>query len=64
MTFKHKKQELSRQGFDLATISNPVYFDGAATQACVRLDTVLYQNAGKIGVSVSATRRHNDWMPR
>jgi fatty-acyl-CoA synthase len=49
-TFKHKKQELSRQGFDLATISEPVYFDDAATQAYVRLGTALYQriNAGKI----------------
>ena len=49
-TFKHKKQELSRQGFDLATISDPVYFDDASTQAYVRLDTALYQriDAGKI----------------
>jgi fatty-acyl-CoA synthase len=49
-TFKHRKQELARQGFDLATISDSIYFDDPATQAYVRLDAALYQriDAGKI----------------
>jgi fatty-acyl-CoA synthase len=49
-TFKHKKQELTRQGFDPAMISDPLYFDDPATAAYVRLDAALYQriNGGKI----------------
>ena len=49
-TFKHKKQELAREGFDPATISDPIYFDDPAAQAYVRLDAALYQriDAGKI----------------
>jgi fatty-acyl-CoA synthase len=49
-TFKHKKQELTRQGFDPAMISDPLYFDDPATAAYVRLDAALYQriDGGKI----------------
>jgi fatty-acyl-CoA synthase len=49
-TFKHKKHELSRQGFDLRMISDPIYFDDPAMAAYVRLDVALYQriDGGKI----------------
>jgi len=42
-TFKHKKNELVQEGFDLATVSDPVYFDDPEQQAYVRLDAALYK---------------------
>ena len=49
-TFKHKKDELAREGFDLATISRPDLFRRSGRQAYVRLDAALYQRieGGKI----------------
>ncbi|MGA7790898.1 MAG: long-chain-acyl-CoA synthetase [Xanthobacteraceae bacterium] len=45
-TFKHKKPELARQGFDLATVADPIYFDDPERQAYVRLDQALCQRIG------------------
>jgi fatty-acyl-CoA synthase len=49
-TFKQKKTELAREGFDLTTISDAVYFDDPELKAYVRLDDALYARieAGKI----------------
>ena len=49
-TFKHKKQELVREGFDLTTVADPIYLDDPATQAYVRLDAALYEriDTGKV----------------
>jgi fatty-acyl-CoA synthase len=41
-TFKHKKNELAREGFDLAAVSDPVYFDDPQLEAYVRFDAKLY----------------------
>jgi fatty-acyl-CoA synthase len=40
-TFKHKTSELARQGFDLATVSDPIFFDDPECHAYVRLDQAL-----------------------
>jgi len=45
-TFKHKTTELARQGYDLATVSDPIYFDDPERQAYVRLDPALYRRIG------------------
>jgi fatty-acyl-CoA synthase len=42
-TFKQKKNELIREGFDPATISDAVYFDDPERQAYLRLDDALFQ---------------------
>jgi fatty-acyl-CoA synthase len=42
-TFKHKKSELKHEGYDPAATQDAIYFDDAATQAFVRLDTALYR---------------------
>ena len=42
-TFKHKKSELARQGYDPAAVDDALYFDDAARQAFVRLDDALYR---------------------
>jgi len=49
-TFKPKKNELAREGFDLTMVSDPIYFDDPAGQAYVRLDAALYEriDAGKL----------------
>ncbi len=45
-TFKHNKTELAREGFDLAAIHDPIYFDDPAQQAYVPLDAALYERIG------------------
>jgi fatty-acyl-CoA synthase len=49
-TFKPKKTELAREGFDLTVVRDPIYFDDPASKAYVPLDTALYEriDAGKI----------------
>lgn len=42
-TFKPKKHELAREGYDPALIADPVYFDDRAQQAFVALDATLYE---------------------
>jgi fatty-acyl-CoA synthase len=42
-TFKHKKNELKREGYDPAATQDAIFFDDPAAQAFVRLDAVLYQ---------------------
>ncbi len=42
-TFKLNKQELARQGFDPAAVSDELYFDDAGRQAYVRLDPALFE---------------------
>ena len=41
-TFKQKKVELVREGFDPGKISDPLYFNDSATRAFVRLDQALH----------------------
>jgi fatty-acyl-CoA synthase len=42
-TFKLKKQELARQGYDPASVSDQLYLDDGSRQEYVRLDAPLYQ---------------------
>ncbi len=42
-TFKHKKNDLAREGFDPAAIADAIYFDDPAQQAYVPLDAALYE---------------------
>ena len=49
-TFKHKTSDLARQGYDLATVSDPIYFDDSERQAYVRLDAALYRRIGTGGI--------------
>jgi fatty-acyl-CoA synthase len=42
-TFKHKKADLVREGFDPSGIDDTVYFNDPERQAFVRLDAALYQ---------------------
>ena len=42
-TFKQKKIDLVKEGFDPAARSDPIYFNDPATNAFVRLDDALYQ---------------------
>jgi fatty-acyl-CoA synthase len=41
-TFKYSKADLSRQGFDPFTTTDPIYFDNPESQSFTRLDQVLY----------------------
>ncbi len=41
-TFKHKKNNLAREGFDPAATTDTIYFDDPSQQAFVRLDAALY----------------------
>ena len=41
-TFKHKKSDLAREGFDPATTSDTLYFDDRERQAYVPLDAALH----------------------
>ena len=41
-TFKQKKVDLVKQGFDPGAIADPIYFNDPAAKAFVRLDTPLY----------------------
>ena len=49
-TFKPRKQDLLRAGFDPAAVRDPLYFDDAATQAYVPVDGALYASiaAGQV----------------
>ena len=51
-TFKQKKVDLVREGFDPAAISDPVYFNDPQARAFVRLDPTLYQRIGSGQVRV------------
>jgi fatty-acyl-CoA synthase len=42
-TFKHKKTDLARHGYDPAATEDTIYFDDPAQQAFVRLDRALYE---------------------
>jgi fatty-acyl-CoA synthase len=42
-TFKQKKVDLVKQGFNPKEISDPIYFNDPAAKAFVRLDTPLYE---------------------
>jgi len=42
-TFKSKAQELMREGYDPATVADPVYFNDRGLQAFVKVDAVLYR---------------------
>jgi len=42
-TFKLRKQELAREGYDPANVSDALYVDDATRDAYVRLDVALYQ---------------------
>ena len=41
-TFKQKKVDLVRQGFDPAVTTDPIYFNDGATKSFVRLDAALH----------------------
>ena len=43
-TFKPKKQELSREGYDPALTADAIYFNDRAGQAFVKLDAALYES--------------------
>ena len=49
-TFKQKKVDLVKQGFDPDAIGDPIYFNDPAAKAFVRLDAPLYQRicAGEV----------------
>jgi len=49
-TFKHDKNELSREGFDITAVHDEIYFDDPERQAYVPLDAASHEriNAGKI----------------
>ncbi|MFL6975568.1 MAG: long-chain-acyl-CoA synthetase [Xanthobacteraceae bacterium] len=51
-TFKQKKIDLVRQGFDPTATADPIYFNDPASQAFVRLDKRLYDRlqAGEVRV--------------
>jgi fatty-acyl-CoA synthase len=42
-TFKQKKIDLAKQGFDPGAIGEPIYFNDPAAKAFVRIDAALYQ---------------------
>jgi fatty-acyl-CoA synthase len=42
-TFKQKKRDLARQGFDPDAIVDPLYFNDTQARAFVRLDRAIYQ---------------------
>jgi fatty-acyl-CoA synthase len=49
-TFKQKKIDLVREGFDPTAISDPIYFNDPVAKAFVRLDAALHKkiNAGEV----------------
>jgi fatty-acyl-CoA synthase len=51
-TFKQKKVDLVRQGFDPTSTGDPIYFNDPASQSFVRLDKGLYEQlqAGEVRV--------------
>ena len=51
-TFKQKKRDLAREGFDPAAATDPIYFNPPPTQAFEPLDSPLYQTIvdGKVRI--------------
>ena len=49
-TFKHRKVDLVKEGFDPDTIAEPVYFNDPAAKNFVPLDAALYQKICAGGV--------------
>ncbi len=49
-TFKQKKIDLVKQGFDPSVIGDPIYFNDPAANAFVRLDAALYDRIRAGGV--------------
>jgi fatty-acyl-CoA synthase len=49
-TFKQKKIDLAKQGFDPGITSDPIYFNDPTAKAFVRLDAALYNRicAGEV----------------
>ena len=49
-TFKQKKIDLVREGFDPAATDDPIYFNDPQRKAFVRLDPALYDriSAGQV----------------
>jgi fatty-acyl-CoA synthase len=49
-TFKQKKLDLVKQGFDPSTIGDPIYFNDPVSKAFVRVDAALYDRirAGQV----------------
>jgi fatty-acyl-CoA synthase len=49
-TFKHRKLDLTREGFDPGVSGDAIFFDDPSQQAFVRLDSTLYARiaAGKV----------------
>ena len=49
-TFKQKKLDLAREGFDPTVIHDPIYFNDPVAKTFVRLDATLYQriNTGDV----------------
>jgi fatty-acyl-CoA synthase len=42
-TFKPKKQNLAREGYDPTATTDAIYFDDRVAQAFVKVDTALYE---------------------
>ena len=61
-TFKHRKTELVRDGFNPTATADAIYFDDPSLQAYARIDEKLYRRilAGEIRFSVrrAAARQH------
>jgi fatty-acyl-CoA synthase len=51
-TFKQKKVDLVKQGFDPSATTDPIYFNDPATKSFVRLDPPLYDKLQSGGVRV------------
>lgn len=51
-TFKHRKVELVKEGFDPDAVSDPIYFNDLAAKAFVLLDKALYDKINGGGVRV------------
>ena len=45
-TFKHDKNQLARESFDVAVVRDEIYFDDPERQAYVPLDAALYERIG------------------
>jgi fatty-acyl-CoA synthase len=51
-TFKHKKSDLVREGYDPAATADAIYFNDPERQAFVRLDGALYERIQRQQVRV------------
>jgi fatty-acyl-CoA synthase len=43
-TFKWKKQDLSREGYNPAAVTDTIYFNDSARQAFVKVDDAVYES--------------------